>query len=226
MDYHRQRSKELGFPKIYGFANIIAVLGGALSFLLVFRLNWSYTHWWEARGAFGAYTSKIRDVLLTTVSNYDRLSFSSIEEREKARKVLEQMKCTLKLHASAVADELCHGPLANCSDDTFHVSPKMISDESWFHEHLSEEELKIVGLTRVQDYVRTPYRVLLCHKWLTNDVNEAAACGLFQNFEELMGHQQLASMLDLYYTLVKIKMTAMPSVQLSRGDVISRHSFS
>ncbi|KAJ8614528.1 hypothetical protein CTAYLR_000816 [Chrysophaeum taylorii] len=213
MDFRKEKDKDLGFPQIYGFANIIAVLGGALSFLLVFRLNWSYTHWWEARGAIGAYYAKIKDIMVMLVASYDT------QESTEKLQVLRRTKVVLKMHSAAVADELSHGgSLYDPKDSALYITDKQIS-ERWINENLDDVELADLkaaafGSNSIKQYISTPYRVLLCHKWLTRCLNDAIAAGLVQNYEKLLAQQHVSTMLELYHAMVKIKNTNMPSAMI------------
>lgn len=209
MSYRGESSKSLGFPEIYGFANVIAVLGGALSFLLVFRLNWAYTHWWEARGAFGEYNSKLKDLMIMMTSRE-----MSVSDKGKARECLHKAKCVLKVHSAALADELCYGPIPYdvAQHGSLFVTEKQISNVLWFQENLTKADFEAFDDSkRANKYLRTPHRVLLCQKWLTCAVDDAIRVGLFKHYDILIAQQHLAKLLELYYTMLKVKMTAMPS---------------
>jgi hypothetical protein len=51
-----------GWPEIDGLGITITlnILGGALSFLLVYRISWAFSRWWEARGLVGNISSNLK----------------------------------------------------------------------------------------------------------------------------------------------------------------------
>ena len=56
-----------GWPEIPALATGTSIMGSALSFLLVFRLSWSFGRWWEARGLIGTAMTKMRNLASRTV---------------------------------------------------------------------------------------------------------------------------------------------------------------
>ena len=199
VEFRGRNNKELGYPEIAGLTTMISVFGGALSFLLVFRLNWSYQHWWEARGAIGSVFAKSKSLMVMFMTDFEGCG---------GGKVVDRAKVVLKMYAAAVTDELSYGP--DKVDETFLVSGQQQIKAEWFEANLRPRELEILGRGDARRFVETPYRVYLTHSWLSNSVNEASMIGLFENSEAMVAQQQLADLMELYHKLVKIKTTKMP----------------
>ena len=57
-----KRVRDQGWPEIPALSTGTSIMGSALSFLLVFRLSWSFGRWWEARGLVGTAMTKLRNL--------------------------------------------------------------------------------------------------------------------------------------------------------------------
>ncbi|KAJ8614607.1 hypothetical protein CTAYLR_004963 [Chrysophaeum taylorii] len=189
MKYRGKSSEELGYPEIAGFATGISVLGGALSFLLVFRLSWSFSTWYEARGLIGQSMARLRALAVMMVSNYGRT--------RRHREFLDTCKAVFKLHASSVARELC-------------FDNQEITANAAHHAVLADQHLGRLGLGRARMFRTSKHRVLACHSWLQQCVNDALDKGLLTHNEHLVAHDHITHLLEGYYALMKIKTTTAP----------------
>ena len=66
-----KRARIEGWPEVPALATGTSIMGSALSFLLVFRLSWSFGRWWEARGLVGTAMTKVRNVATMLTANAD-----------------------------------------------------------------------------------------------------------------------------------------------------------
>jgi putative membrane protein len=72
------------------------VLGGALSFLVVFRTNSSYDRWWEARKTW------------QNVVNACRSHATSVASSLKSQQATEEVRCLRRHHTHAHTDVRTH----------------------------------------------------------------------------------------------------------------------
>lgn len=63
----------LGWPEVQGLTTGTSIMGSALSFLLVFRLSWSFGRWWEARGLIGTATTKMPHTRARCVGSFSNV---------------------------------------------------------------------------------------------------------------------------------------------------------
>lgn len=215
MQYRKKSSSLLGYPEIAGLATGISVLGSALSFLLVFRLSWSFSQWYEARGLIGQSMTRLRAIFVLYISNYGkrRPGADDIAQRQ-----LVAEACTLlKLHAATVAVDLCY-------DARDIVRFQSLSPRSRFKRALSlmetivdehttmlENELAMLDRARAKRYEQTHRRVLLCSSWLQQSINRARETHFITDTEHLTAHEHVTNLLSAYYSLMKIKTTDAPA---------------
>ena len=88
-----------GWPEIPALATGTSIMGSALSFLLVFRLSWSFGRWWEARGLIGTAMTKMRNLASMITANSDAPSI------DQAMALLE-LRLVCKLHVATMVDIL------------------------------------------------------------------------------------------------------------------------
>lgn len=198
MHYNNKSSDILGYPEIAGFATGITVLGSALSFLLVFRLSWSFSHWYEARGLIGQSMTSAREIAL----------------------LLKVESPALKLCYSSIASELCR-------DDDAVASPSPRKQPELFfrrrrglsmtaasiqeiHADASEQEVNKLEPGRARKYGRSRRRVLLCASWIQDSIRNR-----LDSNEQLVALQHVDTLVAAYYSMMKIKKTtAPPAIQL------------
>merc|ERR1719463_699789 len=76
-----------------------SIMGSALSFLLVFRLSWSFGRWWEARGLIGTAMTRMRNLASMITANSDAPTM------DQAMALLE-LRLVCKLHVATMIDIL------------------------------------------------------------------------------------------------------------------------
>ena len=64
-----KRARAEGWPEVPALSTGTSIMGSALSFLLVFRLSWSFGRWWEARGLLGTAMTKMRNLASMITAN-------------------------------------------------------------------------------------------------------------------------------------------------------------
>ena len=197
--FHGRESRELGYPEVAGLTTMMAVLGGALSFLLVFRLNWSYSKWWEARGAIGAVYAKSKSLMITFVVSEERTP--------EQRAVVDRAKVVMKLYTAALTYEL-----AEEVEPTPLGEKKKNNLKDLWCSKLTSLERKVIGEADLDNFLETPYRVFLAHAWISRSVNEAFYSQRVFESNNFIAQHQLADLMELYHKLVKIKETKMPGV--------------
>jgi len=174
----------------------------------VFRLSWSFTHWYEARGLIGESFSDIKSIALYVVSS-----------RGRDTAIASETISVLKLHASGMTMDLSYDADSSERPSSPRGSMRLRSlsavDASVQEQHaaLYEHELEKLGKTRKSQVSRTKCRVLLCNSWLKQCVNRARDEGVITDNEHLVAHQHVANLLRSYYSLMKIKrLTAPPAI--------------
>ena len=91
------------WPEISGLGSGVAVLGSALSFVLVFRLSWSFGRWWEARGLVGEAATNLR-VLFVLLETTNRGEVPEYQD------VVDEATITCKLYFGVLVDVLMGNP--------------------------------------------------------------------------------------------------------------------
>ena len=89
----------VGWPEIPAIGTATSIMGSALSFLLVFRLSWSFGRWWEARGLIGTAMTKMRNLASMITANSDAPTM------DQAMALLE-LRLVCKLHVATMIDIL------------------------------------------------------------------------------------------------------------------------
>ena len=84
-----------GWPEIPAIGTATSIMGSALSFLLVFRLSWSFGRWWEARGLIGTAMTKMRNLASMITANSDAPTM------DQAMALLE-LRLVCKLHVATI----------------------------------------------------------------------------------------------------------------------------
>ncbi|KAJ8611468.1 hypothetical protein CTAYLR_005147 [Chrysophaeum taylorii] len=177
------KRREVGYPEIGGFAAGVTVLGSALSFLLVFRLSWAFSRWWEARGMWGEMLTHLRRICMLLLSTGYAGDF-----------VLEGVACA-QIFVFAVVDELSRG--GTTVDD--------------LRDKLSPEVLEVLGDDRLEMFVGMgTERVAVAHSWICKSVNVAYDSGLLRPAEHIEAHRHIGDLLMPFYGMQKVKTTPTP----------------
>ena len=97
-------------PRSRRLVPLRSIMGSALSFLLVFRLSWSFGRWWEARGLIGTAMTKMRNLASMITANSDAPTM------DQAMALLE-LRLVCKLHVATMIDILGPGSGSKCGPE-------------------------------------------------------------------------------------------------------------
>lgn len=210
------------WPDLPGMTAGVSVIGSAISFLLVFRLSWSFQRWWEAWGLLGTATTKLRNLAVIFMTNH---SFESA----KAPKVIAEMLAVSKIYVAVVIDELAReteaGPpqrLSRSSVDRSVAANKgrlnksdvpasiELALEDSSDVGITEADKRAVGDARLLQLLESPCRVLTVHAWLCRCIGDGTRVGLINNFEHHAALDCQQELLKCYYSSLKIKQVPLP----------------
>ncbi|KAK3233161.1 hypothetical protein CYMTET_56524 [Cymbomonas tetramitiformis] len=170
---------------IPGWGTGVHIIGSGLSFLLVFRVNWSFTRWWEARGLVGQMTTILREFCITTTP-FDH------DSRSEDDMTPEKIKCRKFMHSACKA---WFGNLVDILSDSEDM--KTLMPEFY-------TALQVAGLGHD--------RVILSQCWLGYCLREAHVLGLVapQEYQILLAEKR--ELLSNAYACLKIRNTPVPSL--------------
>ena len=191
---------DAGWPEIPAIGTATSIMGSALSFLLVFRLSWSFGRWWEARGLIGTAMTKMRNLASMITANSDAPSM------DQAMALLE-LRLVCKLHVATMIDILVQ-EAAQSADQKRLRSSKSVRK---LLQELDKDELRALGQERARLLARSDRRILLCHSWLAHAIRNCSDLGLLRNFEQQAALECQGTLLGCFYSSMKIKTTHVPS---------------
>ena len=189
-----------GWPEIPAIGTATSIMGSALSFLLVFRLSWSFGRWWEARGLIGTAMTKMRNLASMITANSDAPTM------DQAMALLE-LRLVCKLHVATMIDILVQ-EAAQSADQKRLRSSKSVRK---LLQELDKDELRALGQERARLLARSDRRILLCHSWLAHAIRNCSDLGLLRNFEQQAALECQGTLLGCFYSSMKIKTTHVPS---------------
>ena len=176
-----------------------SIMGSALSFLLVFRLSWSFGRWWEARGLLGTAMTKTRNLASMITAN------SGEPSEEQAQGLLE-LRLVCKMHIATMVDILVQDA-AETDDQKKLRSSKSVRA---LIRELDPREVKALGEERARLLARSTRRILVVHSWLAHAIRNCAELQLLRAFEQDSALDCQNDLLSCYYSSMKIKTTPMP----------------
>ena len=216
---------KLGYPNVAGLTTILSMLGAALSFLLVFRLSWSYSNWWDARGSVGTVYAKSKALMVMFVTNSlsvvaDDAALSGTNQekalsREEKAVIVHRAKFALKFYSAALTMELTFGEhnAEHIAEENTPVPPKDEAEQDFADklilDNTSDDDSGT--LTPRPAFKKCEHRVFVAHALLSRVVHDAARVKFFHMSEALVAQQQLADLMELYHRLMKVKQTKMPT---------------
>tara|TARA_B100000482_G_scaffold32089_1_gene20431 strand:+ start:210 stop:1712 length:1503 start_codon:yes stop_codon:yes gene_type:complete len=194
-----KRARIEGWPEVPALATGTSIMGSALSFLLVFRLSWSFGRWWEARGLVGTAMTKVRNVATMLTANADAPT-------EAEAKAILELKLVSKLHIATLVDILVQDPAQTPSQKLMRSSKAVRG----LMKELEPAELKALGEERAKILAASPRRILVCHSWLAHAIRTCCDLDLLKGFEQATAVDCQNELLRCFYGSMKIKTTPMP----------------
>lgn len=194
-----RRVKQLGWPEMPALTTGTSIMGSALSFLLVFRLSWSFGRWWEARGLIGTAMTKMRNLASMITAN------SGQPTAEQADALLE-LRLVSKLHIATMVDILVQDPAESDGQKKMRSSKSVRA----LILELSPKEVRALGEERARLLARSTRRILVVHSWLAHAIRTCCELQLLRAFEQDSALDCQNELLRCFYSSMKIKTTPMP----------------
>ncbi|KAH8095486.1 serine/threonine kinase [Aureococcus anophagefferens] len=194
-----KRARAEGWPEVPALSTGTSIMGSALSFLLVFRLSWSFGRWWEARGLVGTAMTKVRNVATMLTANADAPT-------EAEAKAILELKLVSKLYIATLVDILVQDPAQTPSQKLMRSSKAVRG----LMKELEPAELKALGEERAKILAASPRRILVCHSWLAHAIRTCCDLDLLKGFEQATAVDCQNELLRCFYGSMKIKTTPMP----------------
>lgn len=208
------------WPELPGMTAGVSVIGSAISFLLVFRLSWSFQRWWEAWGLIGTATTKLRNLAVIFMTNH---SFES----DKAPQVIAEMLAISKIYVAVVIDELARETAAGPPERRSSVHRTLAANKERLGDLdlpgslevalepsegvcITEADKRAVGDARLLQLLQSPCRVLTVHAWLCRCIGDGTRVGLINSFEHHAALDCQQELLTCYYSSIKIKQVPLP----------------
>lgn len=195
-----ERVRKQGWPEVAGMSVGTSIMGSALSFLLIFRLSWSFGRWWEARGLIGTAMTKIRNLASMICAN-------KTEPMREDVAALTELRLVSKLHFATMVDILITDPdlePAVKKSRAARATRNLVAE-------LAGDEIAALGEERARMLSTSPMRVLLCHSWLAHAIRICCERKLLRDYEQDSALDAQNGLLQCYYASMKIKTTPMPN---------------
>ncbi|KAK3254909.1 hypothetical protein CYMTET_35893, partial [Cymbomonas tetramitiformis] len=233
-------SDDVVWQELPGWGTGISIVGSGLSFLLVFRVNWAFGRWWDARGLAGEASTGLRDLCIT-LSSADTTCEDAVKVRQEMYDVCKAWFGTIvdMLKGAFAPEYIARTPLRACTDtgvpfkrqlrrrfdvlgSEAAVSQRKLLAPAKVAVGQSESSRNNGGTEDMQDLM--PYhfnaiktcagdtdRILLAHHWLAHAIKEAVRLNLVGAQEHKQILSQKHNLLLKGYGMLKIKNTPVPA---------------